>query len=130
MLKLAKFIDIKDEELNKMRDDRMKRLNNGENQENKKLEEIDHELMSYIEDLRRKKKLKKKNNENKKFSVGEIVTVKGNHGTIIYGPYKSHTKKEKYEIEMEDGDILTVEDDGQSIIKYTQIEDDFEDDKY
>lgn len=106
-----------------MRDDRNKRLYTPNEKIKKIMEELGPDLMEYFDDISKPKKLKKKGNLRARFSIGDIVTINDTHGTVIYGPYKSDSNKETYEIEMEDGDILTVEDNGKNIVKYTYVED-------
>jgi hypothetical protein len=105
-----------------MEDYRKKRLYNPDDKIKAIMQELGPEMMEYFDDIRKPKKLKRKSNSKSSFSLGEIVTVKGSHGTIIYGPYKSDSKKDTYEVEMEDGDIITVEDDGKSMVKYSHVE--------
>ena len=113
-----------------MKQRRDKRLYTPNQRMKKMLEYLGPEMMEYFDDLRPSKKLKKKDNVKGNFSVGEIVTVGNSHGTIIYGPYKAENKKVQYEIEMEDGDIITVEDDGEKIVKYASQEEDIEEDDF
>ena len=78
--------------------------------------------MEYFDDIRKPRKLKKTSQKNANFFVGDIVTVGGSHGTVIYGPYVGDNNKATYEVEMEDGDIITIIDDGKSIVKYSSPE--------
>ena len=111
-----------------MEDYRKKRLHGSDDTLNKIIEELGPEMMEYFNDIRKPKKLKRKSNSKKSFSLGEFVTVRGSHGTIIYGPYNSNSQKETYEVEMEDGEIITVEDDGKYIVKYAHVEEEVEKD--
>lgn len=97
------------------------------------MNELDPELFEYLNDfITPSKKLKSKNKKVKKasFEIGDSVESKGVFGTIIYGPYNSESNEDTYEIETEDGSIITAKDDGVSIIKYVApIEEENEDEE-
>lgn len=86
----------------------------------KMLEDLDPDLREYFNEARLVKSTKTKKQRKKKarFSIGDQVEVNNVYGTIIYGPYPSDKGKDTYEIECENGDIITAEDDGVSIKAY------------
>jgi hypothetical protein len=114
-----------------MFDDREKRLVTSNEKIKKIMDELGPELMEYFDDIRKPRKLKKKSSDVSKFKVGDLVTVGCLYGTIIYGPYKLTSGVNNYEVEIEDGEIITVEDIGDNIVKYVQLEEheDIDEDK-
>lgn len=86
----------------------------------KAMEGLDPDLYEFFDDMRLGKSKKKTKTKKKKakFAVGDTVNVKDTFGTIIYGPYQTDSGIDTYEIETEDGKIITSEDDGFSISVY------------
>ncbi|AEO93283.1 gp12 [Bacillus phage G] len=82
---------------------------------------LDPDLREYFDDgnrLLKTKSTKKKRKKKASFTIGDQVEVNDSYGTVIFGPYESETGKDTYEIECEDGSIVTSEDDGVSIKVY------------
>lgn len=81
---------------------------------------LDPDLREYFDDIGTNKsnnsKLKRKKKAN--FSIGDEVEISDGFGTIILGPYTSDKGSNTYEIECENGDFVTVEDDGEAIKIY------------
>lgn len=93
------------------------------------LNDLDPELINYIKDSRLVKLKKSKKKKKANFNIGDSVEIKDNYGTIIYGPYESENGKDNYEIECENGEIITAEDNGVSIKRYIPpIEEEDDDD--
>ncbi len=105
-----------------MVDDRNRRLMSPNEKLKKIMDELGPDMMEYFEDISRVRRVKKAKSSKNTFDIGEIVKVGDNHGTVIYGPYKMNSKFNNYEIEMENGDIVTIQDDGHSVTKYTPVE--------
>lgn len=95
------------------------------------LASLDPDLREYFDDTRllKSKSTKSKRKKKSNFSIGDQVEVKNTYGTIIYGPYDSENNKNTYEIECEDGSMITAEDDGFSIKAYIAPEPEKEDDE-
>lgn len=91
---------------------------------------LDPDLREYFDDGRlvKSKKSKKKRSKKANFVIGDQVEVNNTYGTIIYGPYDSDEGKDTYEIECEDGGIVTANDDGNSIKVYIAPIEEQEDD--
>lgn len=81
---------------------------------------LDPDLREYFDDgrLLKSKSTRKKRKKKANFTIGDQVEVNNSYGTIIYGPYDSENGKDMYEIECEDGGMVTAEDDGVSIKTY------------
>ena len=81
---------------------------------------LDPDLREYFDDgrLLKSKQTKKKRKKKANFITGDQVEINNSYGTIIYGPYDSENGKDMYEIECEDGSMITAEDDGVSIKIY------------
>lgn len=90
------------------------------NRSAKAMKDLDPDLLEIFDDIGLNPKNKKSKSVSKKsnFAVGDQVSIKGTYGTIIYGPYKSASNKDTYEIETEDNQLITAEDDGKSISIY------------
>lgn len=97
----------------------------------KAMEGLDPDLYEFFDDMRLGKSKKKSKVKKKKarFAVGDSVNVGETFGTIIYGPYHTESGIDTYEIETEDGKIITSEDDGTAISIYVPpIEEEEKDD--
>lgn len=94
------------------------------------LNDIDPELSEYLNGSRLLKSTDQNKSRKKKasFSIGEHVEIDNKYGTIIYGPYHSDNGEDTYEIECEDGDIVTAEDNGSIEIYVPPVEEKEEDD--
>lgn len=90
---------------------------------------LDPDLREYFDDVRLVKSTSKSTRKKKaNFSIGDQVEVNASYGTIILGPYNSDNGKDTYEIECEDGGMITAEDDGNSIKIYVPPIEENEDD--
>jgi hypothetical protein len=101
-----------------MIDDRRKRLYTPNEKIKKMMEELGPELIQYFDDIGKTKKLKRQSSKSSSFSIGDMVSINNDYGTIIYGPYKSEKNIDRYEVEMESGEIISIDDDGNKIVKY------------
>ena len=112
-------------------DYRVKRLSRQENKLEKIMKELGPELSEYFCDSKLTRMLKgEKSNRKNAFSVGDEVCVNGMYGIVTYGPYHLNSKRDTYEIEIDGGEIITVENNGKNIEKYTHIEEIEEEDDF
>lgn len=114
-----------------MSDDKKRRLSKSNSKLQRILDELGPDLAQYFDDIRKPRMIKKNAEKNtSSFSSGDEVLLNNNYGIVIYGPYQSEFGKETYEIEIDGGEIVTVEYDGTNIEKYSHQEqyDDEDDD--
>ena len=78
--------------------------------DNKLANDMDDDLAEYFSDARMMpKKTSKKKKAKVVYKTGDEVTTKQGKGHIIYGPYEVN-KKQMYEIELDSGDLISLDD--------------------
>lgn len=80
------------------------------------INELDPELKQILFGINSPNKSKsKKKKKSSKFKIGDSIVVNDKYGTIILGPYQDSYGADVYEIELEDGSIITAEEEKISI---------------
>ena len=109
-----------------------KRLNynNYSYSDKKIIEDLGKEFEEYFFDNKKNRIKKSKLEKSSNFKIGDNVVVKGSYGMIVFGPYNDESKYDIYEIELEDGKMITDKDDGQAIMIHIEEKEDVEEDEF
>jgi hypothetical protein len=77
------------------------------------VKKLDNDLLEYFSDakvIKKNPKLTKKKKEKIVYEVGQKVKAKNVIGSILYGPYELANGKQMYEVETNDGNVISVEE--------------------